>query len=137
MVLCKNDLEKREYIRGIIQRPITSQFGIKWPTIVMSNKAQTTLVDFNAMCSYIGTRDLVKEHLVFRMWLFANQWEMLKTKEGSPSRQEMEKGGLVYLKYTYWYRNQFGDLDDDWLGTIKSKSNEILGNFTKKKKTKP
>jgi hypothetical protein len=44
----------------------------------------------------------------------------------------MEKGGLVYLKYTYHYRNQFGDPDDDWLGTIKSKSDEILGNFTKK-----
>jgi hypothetical protein len=53
---------------------------------------------------------------------------MLKTKEGSPSRQEMEKGGLVYLKYTYRYRNQFGDPDGEGWPSV----SKILGNFTKK-----
>jgi hypothetical protein len=31
----------------------------------MNYEAQAALVAFNVMCSYIGTRDLIQEHLVF------------------------------------------------------------------------
>jgi hypothetical protein len=31
------------------------------------------------------------------------------------SNQSAGKGGLVYLKYTYRYRNQFNELDDNGL----------------------
>jgi hypothetical protein len=52
-------LNKREDIKEIIQRPIMSRFGIKMPTIVMTEEAQACLVAFNAVCSYIGTRYLI------------------------------------------------------------------------------
>jgi hypothetical protein len=68
----KNDLEKREDIRRIIHRPVVSRFGIKRPSIMMTDEAQACLVDFNVVCIYIGTRDLVQEHLAFRVWQLAN-----------------------------------------------------------------
>jgi hypothetical protein len=42
----------------------------------MSHEAQAILVSFNAMCSYIGTSDLVQEHLAFRVWSLKAGWEM-------------------------------------------------------------
>jgi hypothetical protein len=53
---------------------------------------------------------------------------MPKDVEASSS-QSVEKGGLVYLKYTYRYRNQFGELDDEWLEAIESTCDEMLGAF--------
>ena len=41
------------------------------------------------------------------------------------------EGGLVYLKYTYRYRSQFGEPDDEWLETIEATSDDLLGAFTK------
>jgi hypothetical protein len=40
---------------------------------------------------------------------------------------------LVHLKYSYRYRNQFGDPDDDWLDAIEATSDELLGAYTKAK----
>lgn len=45
---------------------------------------------------------------------------MPELKEDNPSRQEAEKGALVCLKYTYKFRNQFVELDDDWLYGIEA-----------------
>lgn len=53
-------------------------------------------------------------------------------KEGGASDQGAEKGGLVHLKYTYRYRSQFWEPDDEWMDVIKATCNEILGNYTKK-----
>jgi hypothetical protein len=64
----KNDFVEREDVKDIIQRPIQSCFGIRRPSIVNSYKAQACLVPFNTMCSYIGTRDLVQEHIAFKVW---------------------------------------------------------------------
>jgi hypothetical protein len=55
----KNDLSKREDVRGIIQRPIRSCFGIRRPSITSGNKIQACLMAFNTVCTYTGTRDLV------------------------------------------------------------------------------
>jgi hypothetical protein len=44
----------------------------------------------------------------------------------------VEKVGLVNLKYTYRYRNQFGEPEDDWLEAIEFTCNENFGNYTKK-----
>jgi hypothetical protein len=69
----KNDLVEREDVKDIIQHPIQSRFGIRRPSIVNSDKAQASLVAFNTMCSYIGTRDLVQEHIAFKVWPLVNE----------------------------------------------------------------
>jgi hypothetical protein len=65
---------------------------------VNSDRAQACLVAFNIVCSYISTRDLVQEHIAFKVWPLVNEWEM--PKETTDSSSEC---GLVYLKYTYRY----------------------------------
>jgi hypothetical protein len=95
----KNDLVKREDVKDVIQRPIHSRFGFRRPSIVNSEKAQACLVAFNTVCSYIGTSDLVQEHIAFKVWSLVNEFEM--PKEPAPSSTE---GDLVYLKYTDHYR---------------------------------
>ena len=52
--------------------------------------------------------------------------------EDNACTQVARKGGLVHLKSTYRYRNQFRELDDDCLDAIEATSNEMLGNFSKK-----
>jgi hypothetical protein len=78
MVLRENDLNQREDVRSIIQCPIWSRFGIRRPSITIGNEVQACLMAFNTICTYIGTRDLVQEHIVFKVWPLANEWEMSK-----------------------------------------------------------
>jgi hypothetical protein len=122
----KNDLVGRKDVKDVIQCPIQSSFGIRRPSVVNSEKAQVCLVAFNTVCSYIGTRDLVQEHIAFKVWPLVSEWEMPKETTTISS-----EGGLVYLKYTYRYRSQFGELDDEWLEAIEATSEELLGDDTK------
>jgi hypothetical protein len=122
----KNDLVKREDVNDIIQRPIQSSFGIRRPSIVNSDKSQACLVAFNTMCSYISNSDLVQEHMAFKVWPLVNEWGLPKENDASSS-----EGGLVYLKYTYRYRSQFSELDDEWLEAIDATSEELLEAYTK------
>jgi hypothetical protein len=122
----KNDLVEREDVKDIIQRPIQSRFSIQRPSIMNSDKAQACLVAFNAVCSYIGTRDLVQEHIAFKVWPLVNELEMPKETTDSSS-----EGGLVYLKYTYRYRSQFGEPNDKWLEAIEAAADDLLGAYTK------
>jgi hypothetical protein len=55
----KNDLNDREDIKGIIQCPIWSRFGIRRPSTALGNDIQACQAAFNTVCTYIGTRDLV------------------------------------------------------------------------------
>jgi hypothetical protein len=41
------------------------------------------------------------------------------------------QGGLVYLKYTFRFRNQFEEPNDDWLDAVEATSDEILGAYAK------
>jgi hypothetical protein len=41
------------------------------------------------------------------------------------------QGGLVYLKYTFRYRSQFDEPNDDWLNAIEATSNELLVAYSK------
>jgi hypothetical protein len=89
-------------VRGIIQCPIWSRFGIRRPSIALGNEVQVCLMAFNTICTYIDTRDLVQEHIAFKVWPLANEWEMPKEAAAGSSQ-----GGLVYLKYTFRYISHF------------------------------
>jgi hypothetical protein len=41
------------------------------------------------------------------------------------------KGGLVYLKYTFRYRDQCDEPNDDWLTCVEATSDELLGAYTR------
>jgi hypothetical protein len=41
------------------------------------------------------------------------------------------QGGLVYLKYTFRYRDQFDEPNDDWLNCVEATSAELLGAYTR------
>jgi hypothetical protein len=122
----KNDLNQREDVRGIIQHPIWPHFGIRRPSITIGNEVQACLIAFNTVCTYIGTGDLVQEHIAFKVWPLANEWEMPKETAAGSSQ-----GGLVYLKYTFEYSSQFDEPNDDWLDAIEVTSDELLGAYSK------
>jgi hypothetical protein len=78
------------------------------------------------VCTFIDTRDLVQEHIAYRVWPLVNDWEMPKeTAVGS------SQGGLVYLKYTFRYRDQFDEPNDDRLNCVEATSDELLGAYTR------
>jgi hypothetical protein len=113
-------------VKDIIQRSIQSSFGIRRASITNSDKAQVCLMAFNTVCCYISTRDLVQEHIAFKVCPLVNEWEIPKETTNSSS-----EGGLVYLKYTYHYRSQFEELDDEWLEAIEATIDDLLGAYAK------
>jgi hypothetical protein len=122
----KNDLVEREDIKRIIQCPIWSRFGIRRPSIALGNDIQACQVAFNIVCTYIGTRDLVQEDIAYRVWPLASGWEI--SKEAAAGSSQV---GLIYLKYTFKYRSQFDEPNDDWLDAIEATSDELLGAYSK------
>jgi hypothetical protein len=122
----KNNLVEREDIKGIIQCPIWSCFGIRRPTTALGNDIEACQKAFNNVCAFIGTRDLVQEHIAFIVWPLVNDWEMPKETTARSSQ-----GGLVYLKYTFRYRDQFDEPSDDWLICVEATSDDLLGEYTR------
>jgi hypothetical protein len=126
----KNDLKTREDIKDIIMRPIWQRFGLRRPKVEMDEAAEECQRAFNAVCSFIGTRDLIQEHIAFRVWPLAERWEMPKETVREP-----DEGGLVRLKHTFKYRDKFVKPDDDWLKSIEAISDELLGSYSKAEDT--
>jgi hypothetical protein len=122
----KNDLSQREDVKGIIQCPIWSRFGIRWPLIALWNDVQACQAAFNIVCTNIVTRDLVQEHIAYRVCPLTSGWEMSKEAAAGSSQN-----GLDYLKYTFRYRSQFDEPNDDWLDVIEAISDELLGAYSK------
>jgi hypothetical protein len=81
---------------------------------------------FNTVCTYIGSRDLVQEHIAYKVWPLESLWEMPKEATAGSSQ-----GGLIYLKYTFKYRSQFDEPNDDWLDAIEATSDEFLGAYSR------
>jgi hypothetical protein len=95
-------------------------------SLALGNDVQACQVAYNTVCTYIGTRDLVQEHIAYRVWPLSSDWEM-PNEAASGSSQD----NLVYLKYTFRYRNQFDEPNDDWLDCIEETSDELLGAYTR------
>lgn len=126
MVLRENDLKAREDIKDIIMRPVWQRFGLQKPKVEIDEAAEECQKAFGIVCSFIGTRDLVQEHIAFRVWLLVEQWEMPKE-----TISKSDEGGLVRLKYTFRYEGKFIEPDDDWLKCIEATSDELLGPYSK------
>jgi hypothetical protein len=126
----KNDLTAQENVKSIIMRPIWQRFGLRRPKIEMDEAAEECQRAFGVICSFIGTRDLVQEHIAFRVWPLAEKWEMPKE-----TIKESDEGGLVRLKYTFKNGDKFVEPDDDWLKSIEILSDELLGAYSKAENT--
>jgi hypothetical protein len=122
----KNDLKVREDITEIIMRPIWSRFSLRKPKVEIDEAAEECRRAFGTVCSFIGTRDLVQEYVAYRIWPLIDKWEMPKETISNPS-----EGGLVQLKYTFRFRDQFIEPDDDWLKFVENTSDELLGAYSK------
>jgi hypothetical protein len=106
--------------------PIWSRFGLRKPKVEIDEAAEACRRAFSTVCSFIGTRDLLQEHVAYRIWPLIDSWEMPKEIITNPS-----KGGLVRLKYTFRFGDQFVEPDDDWLKCVENTSDELLGAYSK------
>jgi hypothetical protein len=98
--------------------------------VEMNEVAEECQRAFGVVCSFIGTRDLVQEHIAFRVWPLVEKWEMPKE-----TVRKTDEGGLVRLKYTFQYGDKFVEPDDDWLKSIEAISDELLGLYSKAEDT--
>jgi hypothetical protein len=126
----KNDLKAREDIKDIIMCPIWQRFGLRKPKVEMDEAAEECQRAFGIVCSFIGTRDLVQEHVAYRIWPLVANWEMPKETINNP-----HEGGLIRLKYTFRFVDQFIEPDDDWLKCVEATSDELLGPYSKAEDT--
>jgi hypothetical protein len=122
----KNDLKAREDIKEVIMRPIWSRFGLRRPKVEIDDTIEACQRAFNTVCSFIGTRDLIQEHITFRVWTLVESWEMPKE-----TTTDSSDGGLVRLKYTSKFADKFDEPNDDWLKCIEATSDELLGAYSK------
>ena len=107
-------------------RRIWSRFGLRKPKVEIDDAAEVCQKAFNTVCYFIGTRDLIQEHIAFRVWSLVESWEMPKETITKSS-----EGELVRLKYTFRYGDKFDEPNDDWLKCIEVTSDELLGSYSK------
>jgi hypothetical protein len=122
----KNDLKAREDIKEVIIRPIWSCFGLRRPKVEIDEAAEACQKAFGTDYFFIGTRDLIQEHIAFRVWPLVENWDMPKETVA-----ESSEGELVRLKYTFRYGDKFDEPNDDWLKCIEVTSDELLGSYSK------
>jgi hypothetical protein len=104
----KNDLVEREDVKEVIMHPIWSRFGFRRPKVEIDEAAEACQKAFGTVCFFIGTRDLIQEHIAFRVWPLVENWEMPKETVTASS-----EGDLVRLKYTFRYGDKFDEPNDD------------------------
>jgi hypothetical protein len=101
-------LIKREDIKEIIQRPIWSRFGLRRSKVTIESDIEACQKAFSNVCAFIGTRDIVQEHIAYRVWPLVENWDMPKE-----TTVESSESGLVRLKYTFRFREKFDEPNDD------------------------
>jgi hypothetical protein len=104
----KNDLKAREDIKEVIMCPIWSRFGLRRLKIEIDETVEACQRAFSIVCSFIGTRDLIQEHIAFRVWSLVDNWEMSKE-----TTTDSSESGLVRLKYTFRFREKFDEPNND------------------------
>jgi hypothetical protein len=107
-------------------RPIWQRFGLRKAKVEIDEAAEECRKAFGIVCSFIGTRDLVQEHVAYRIWPLVVNWEMPKEAISNP-----HEVGLVRLKYTFKFGDQFIEPNDDWLKCVEATSDELLGPYSK------
>jgi hypothetical protein len=122
----KNDLTAREDIKEVIMRPIWSRFGLRKPKVEIDDIAEACQKAFDTVCSFIVTRDLIQEHIAFRVWPLVESCEMPKETITKSS-----EGDLVRLKYTFRFGDKFDEPNDDWLKCIEVTIDQLLGAYSK------
>jgi hypothetical protein len=122
----KNDLTAREDIKEVIMRPIWFRFGLRKPKVELGEAAEVCQKAFGNVWFFIGTRDLIQDHIAFRVWPLVESWEMPKETITKSS-----EGELIRLKYTFRYGDKFDEPNDDWLKCIEATSDELLGAYSK------
>jgi hypothetical protein len=64
--------------------------------------------------------------VAYWIWPLVANWEMPKENISNPL-----EGGLVRLKYTFRFVDQFVEPDDDWLESVEATSDKLLGAYSK------
>jgi hypothetical protein len=81
----KNDLKTWEDIKDIIMCPIWQRFSLRKPKVEIDEATEECQRAFSVVCSFIGTRDLIQEHIAFRVWPLAEKWKMPKETVSEPN----------------------------------------------------
>jgi hypothetical protein len=113
----------------LVQSPLELIFGETRPHCHIGDLKGPTwaaLSEFEIISEHIGTRDLVQEFLAFRVFPTLKEWEMPKLKG------EKKKGELVRLPYHFKFKKYYKKPCKEWLDTVETMCNEILGNYSKK-----
>jgi hypothetical protein len=97
-------------------RPIWSRLGLRRPKVEIDDAVEACQKAFSTVCSFVGTRDLIQEHITFRIWPLVESWEMSRE-----TITDSSEGGLVRLKYTFRFEDK----------CIEATSNELLGAYSK------
>jgi hypothetical protein len=111
-------------------RPIWQHFSLRKPKVDIDEAAEECQRAFSVVCSFIGTMDLIQEHIAFRVWPLVEKWEMPKE-----TITRSDEGGLIRMKFTFRYEGKFVEPDDDWLKCIEATSDELLGPYSKAEDT--
>jgi hypothetical protein len=87
------------------------------------------VAEFRVVAEQINTRDLVQEYLANRTSPTLSEFSMPKLKG---MKKTLE---LVWLPYRFKFEKQFKEPCQEWLEMIETMCNEILGNYTKKRRS--
>jgi hypothetical protein len=96
--------------------------------VAIESDAEACQKAFSNVCAFIGTRDVIQEHIAYRVWPLVDNWEMPKE-----TTTESSEGELVRLKYTFRFRDRFDEPNGDWLKCIEATRDELLGAYTRAK----
>jgi hypothetical protein len=94
--------------------------------VVIDQNDEACQKAFSKICAFIGIRDIVQEHIAYRVWPLVENWDMPKE-----TTAESTEGGLIRLKYAFRFTDRFDEPNDDWLKSIEAISDELLGTYSK------